>query len=67
MMQRYQSLKTIHEKKEASSLYFYLQRLYKFDEWVREEHQGGFNYHIMPEDGIEEVLKLGEASMQASG
>ena len=68
MIQRFDILKALFEKKEIEALYNYEMNLFQHDDWVRKEFQGGyFSYMFTHDGGMQGVIDQAEIALQVSG
>ena len=67
MLQRYKVLKAKFDRNEVQALYKSMQNTFQSDDEVQREYSGGFNAHIVADEGLEDVFEIAEAALQVSG
>ena len=67
MLRRYTVLKTKFDRNEVQTLYKSMQNIFRSDDEVQREYSGGFNAHIVADEGLEDVFEIAEAALQVSG
>ena len=67
MLRRYTVLKTKFARNEVQTLYKSMQNIFRSDDEVQREYSGGFNAHIVADEGLDDVFEIAEAALQVSG